>query len=191
MSVQDLILGALDGTEADEVVGNLLQMVRHVYQPIIENLLFVADNDVSRFCFEIFANSFFCSFTEFCAQETNLRGGPDDDPVAVLVAAGGRQHLQRRRRRRLSAPGRRRRESRPPRHALAVRHRQGGPRFSFVFFGPYKERKKKGLLVSRFFSGEQRIGDAAQRQRPGLSAPRNRVLEDAQYATEPAQVTFV
>lgn len=60
--------------------------------------------------------------------------------------------------------------------------------FSLV---PIKKERKKDCWCLVFFSGEQRIGDAAQRQRPGLSAPRNRVLEDAQYATEPAQVTFV
>jgi hypothetical protein len=45
---QDLMVGMLDAQEDEEMVSNLIQLIRFVYQPLIENLLFFADELPSR-----------------------------------------------------------------------------------------------------------------------------------------------
>jgi len=40
---RDLMVGMLDASEGTELVANLIQIIRYVYQPIVENLLFFSD----------------------------------------------------------------------------------------------------------------------------------------------------
>ena len=45
---QDVVVGMLDADVADELISNLTQLMRHVYQPLVQNLLYFADDSAAK-----------------------------------------------------------------------------------------------------------------------------------------------